>query len=1077
MLIMSQYSLFQVANRRSCVFKLNLKTRVTLIFPLAITVSLACLLFLIHTLLQKHLKEQITSQQSQIVSILADDIDRSVAAHHETLIAISGKVAKKMISEPELALTFLRQHSEHLKSFDNGLFLFDSQGKIVAELPLGLERVGKDFSFRDYLKQTMLAGKGLISDPYVSSQSHNPPAIMFTAPIFDKDGSLSGVLGGSVDLSGTSFLGRVSNVKLGKSGYLFLFNSDRLMVLHPDKSRIMKKDIPSGVNKLLDKAVSGFDGTEETVNSRGLHALSTFKHLKTNNWIIGANYPLSEAYAPANEIRRAVLVLLPILSLGIFWFMRWYLVRLTDPIVRLTRHVEELPLKTGRDRVFSSQGSDDIATLEQAFNDLVNETDLQREKLLIDLDRLERADAQLHRQNEYLQALHETTLGLIGRLDVAGLLQAIVTRAGSLIGTEHCYVYLKNAAGTEMEMVFQSGIYNHLNHYPIRPGQGIAGRIWSTGKLFHTDNYSCWEGRLPDPDRDVLRAMAGVPLKSGDEIAGVLGVALVDEGTLLSDDQLELLVHFGELASLALENARLNDESKRELAERVKAEANLRKLSVAVEQSPVSIVITDTSGSIEYVNQHFTELTGYSLEEAIGQNPRILKTGETGPDEYRQLWNTILSGGEWRGEFHNRKKDGDLYWEQAYISPIRDNNNCITHFIAIKEDITERKHLENQLRHSQKMEAIGQLAGGIAHDFNNILTAIIGYSSIMQLKLPDDSPLKKSAEQISATAERGARLTQGLLAFSRKQATNPVVVDLNEILNRVHQLLLRLISEDIKLEIILSTAGLPVMADSVQIEQVLMNLATNARDALPKGGSIVITAESVSIDSDFVLARGFGQPGDYALLTFTDNGDGMTDETAKHIFEPFYTTKELGKGTGLGLSIVYGIIKKHGGYITCHSTIGIGTSFHVYLPMLDGSAVTEEKMVSESTLEDEGMDVILLAEDNDTARILEKEMLEEFGYSVLEAKDGQQALEMFKDNADRIDLIILDVIMPKLKGREVYDAVREIDPSIKILFCSGYSKEVVISQGGLEQGMNFLAKPFTPKELLMKIREVLDDGH
>ncbi|MEI6208195.1 MAG: PAS domain S-box protein [Desulfuromonadales bacterium] len=749
----------------------------------------------------------------------------------------------------------------------------------------------------------------------------------------------------------------------------------------------------------------------------------------------------------ADKLENIFLTVLPIFSCVMFLLMRFYLKRITEPVIN--------------------------------FSEIVSDSNLQRSKLESDLARYERADAQLQRQNEYLQALHDTTLGLISRFDVTGLLQAIVTRVGTLVGTEHSYVYLKNSAGTEMEMVFQSGIYNHLHHYPIRPGEGIAGRIWDTGKLFHIDDYSRWEGRLPDPDRDVLRGMAGVPLKSGEEIVGVLGVAFVEEGVLLRDEQLELLVQFGELASLALENARLNEKSQRELSERIKAEATLRKLSVAVEQSPVSIVITDTAGNIEYVNSHFTRLTGYSLEEVLGLNSRILKSGETRDEEYRELWETILSGGEWRGEFHNRKKDGDLYWEQVYISPIRDDSTNMTHFIAIKEDITERKQLENQLHHSQKMEAIGQLAGGIAHDFNNILTAIIGYSSIMQLKLPDNSPLKRNAEQIAATAERGASLTQGLLAYSRKQNSNPAKVDLNEILGRVHQLLLRLISEDIKLEIILTPQNLPVMADSVQIEQVLMNLATNAKDALSPGGSIVITTEAISIDSDFVQARGFGLPGGYAMLTFTDNGEGMSTEIVKHIFEPFYTTKELDKGTGLGLSIVYGIVKKHNGYITCHSTIGIGTTFHLYFPLLTEATSVEDRTygAGESSRPDPEKDVILVADDNDTARVLAKEILEEFGYYVLEARDGKEALEIFKVNRDRINLMLLDVIMPELKGREVYDAVRAIDPSMKILFCSGCSKDVVIDQGRLVQGMSYLAKPFTPKELLMKIREVMEDGH
>ncbi len=462
---------------------------------------------------------------------------------------------------------------------------------------------------------------------------------------------------------------------------------------------------------------------------------------------------------------------------------------------------ENLPTKSGDERIFRIDGDDEIAVLGQVFNELVRDNDHQRNNLETDLERYERAEAQLQSQNAYLQALHETTLGLVTRLDVASLLQTIVTRAGALVGTDHCYVYLKNTAGTEMEMAFQSGIYDQLQHFTIKPGQGVAGRIWNTGELFHINDYSSWEGRLPDPERDLLKGMAGVPLKSGDEVVGVLGVAFLEEGVLLSDEQLDVLVQFGELASIALENARLNDESRRELAERKKAEASLRRLSVAVEQSPVSIVITDTNGTIEYVNQHFSNLTGYSLEEIIGLNPRILKTGETSAEEYRELWDTILSGGEWRGEFHNRKKNGDLYWEHAHISPIRDSAGHITHFVGLKEDVTERKHLEGQLRHSQKMEAIGQLAGGIANDFNNILTAIIGYSSIMQLKLPDGRVLKNSADQIAATAERGARLTQGLLAFSRTQTTNPVAVDLNEILQRVHQLLPQLISKDINLEI------------------------------------------------------------------------------------------------------------------------------------------------------------------------------------------------------------------------------------------------------------------------------------
>lgn len=1055
----------------------TLKTRVTLIFPTVITIVLACILFLVHFMLQSYIKKSISNHQYQMVSLLADDIDQSVVDNHQTLAVIAGRVTRATVDSPKQALQYLLSQSEHLKYFDNGLYLFDAQGRIIADTAQGLARTGQDYSFREYLKQTIATRKPFLSDPFESAQQHHHPAISFTVPIFDRDGSMMGVLGGSVDLTRSPLVEKLSRVKLTKGGYVYLYNKDRMMISHPDKFRIMKKDVPIGANKLFDRAIEGFEGTDETVTSRGLHTLSSFKHLKTKNWIIAANYPVTEAFAPLNRLRNAFLITLPLLSLTIFWFMRRHLKRLTDPVVDLTRHVETLHQKQGEDRMYPSQGGDEVAILGQAFNSLVLENDQQRKKLLIDLERQERIDSHLQRQNEYLQALHETTVGLISRHDVAGLLQAIVTRAGNLVGTEHCFVYLKNGAGTEMEMVFQSGVYNALARHPIVPGQGLAGLVWNSSEPFSVDDYSLWEGRLSDPDRDLLHAMAGVPLKAGDEVVGVLGLAFVEKGIVFADEQMDLLSRFGELASLALENARLNEESRRELAERKKAEEHLRKLSVAVEQSPASIIITDTSGRIEYVNPHFTLLTGYELGEIVGKTPGLLKTGETSPEEYRQLWDMIQSGGEWRGEFRNRKKNGELYWEQALIAPIRDENGVTTHFICIKEDITERKQLENQLRHSQKMEAIGQLAGGIAHDFNNILTAIIGYSSIIQLKLPPDSQLKKNAEQIVATAERGASLTQGLLAFSRKQATNLNVIDLNEILTRIQQLLLRLISGDIRLELFLSSEPLQIMADSVQIEQVLMNLVTNARDALPNGGTIAIKTETIRIDNDFVLARGFGQHGSYGLLTVTDNGEGMESEVVRHVFEPFYTTKEIGKGTGLGLSIVYGIIKKHNGYITCHSAVGAGTTLQVYLPLLSETTVPAALKPEPPSTVCQGSDaVILVAEDDETTLVLTRRILEEFGYAVLGARDGREALELFRNNSDRISLVMLDVIMPQLNGRAVYDAIRILDPAVKVLFCSGHSEDVVVKQGGFEPGPDYLVKPYSPKELLMKLHEVLDDG-
>lgn len=1053
--------------------RFNLKFKATLLFPLVITAVLFCLLFLIQHLLNGYLKESISSQQDQIVSNMVAEIDRELTDAQKHLQALGRKIPLSLLSDPDEALAFLLERTESTGFFDNGMFLFDANSRMIAELPLGTSRVGQDFSYRDYLKITLATKTPHISDPYISSQSHKHPAVMLTAPIFDHSGTVAAVLCGSIDLLGNNFLGGINKRTIGRTGYLFLFDFKRTMIVHPDKSRILKQDIPPGANILLDRALNGFEGTEETVNSRGLHTLTTFKRLKSKEWIVGANFPLAEAYQPVYRIRNILLFAIPLLTLTMFLFMRSYLKRLTAPIIQLTNHVEDLPDKSGSDRFFTAQGGEEITTLGHAFNELIRETDQQRLLLEEELEKHIRADEKLHRQNEYLQALHETTLGLISRLDVASVLQAIVLRSGRLIGTEHCFLYLVNSTKTEMNMVFQSGIYEALSHEPIRSGEGICGKVWASGESLSVADYNLWKGRLPAVDRNILHAMAGVPIKAGKEVVGVLGLVFIESGAVFSEQQMQALEQFGELASLALENARLNEESHHELSERRRVEENLRKLSVAVEQNPASIVITDTLGTIEYVNPHFSKLTGYSFAEAVGQNPSILKSGETTSEQYRQMWLTITSGGEWRGEFHNRKKNGELYWEQALIAPIRDENGTITHFIAIKEDVTERKQLEAQLHHSQKMDAIGQLAGGIAHDFNNILTAIVGYASIIQLKLPDGSPLKNGAEQITATAERGATLTQGLLAFSRKLTSHRVSVDLNEIITRVCQLLTRLISEEIHLEIKLDSQILPIMADSGRIEQVLMNIATNARDAMPQGGSFVITTEAVTIDPDFVLAKGFGKPGKYALLTCSDSGEGMDEEVVKHIFEPFYTTKDVGKGTGLGLAIVYGIIKDHNGYTFCQSSVGSGTTFQIYLPLLNYAPDAVEKKAEEPIAPVLGKECILLAEDDTTARTLGRDILEEFGYAVIEAVDGEDAVEKFRDHKDRISLVILDVIMPKMNGMEAYKIMRSVVPGTRALFCSGYAKDVVTSQGIMEEGIQYLAKPFTPKDLLMKIHEVL----
>ncbi len=425
--------------------------------------------------------------------------------------------------------------------------------------------------------------------------------------------------------------------------------------------------------------------------------------------------------------------------------------------------------------------------------------------------------------------------------------------------------------------------------------------------------------------------------------------------------------------------------------------------------------------------------------------------------------------------------------------PRFDSNNNISGLIHIVRDITERKKLEDQLRQSQKMEAVGQLAGGIAHDFNNVLTAIIGYANILKLRLKDD-PVKSNIDQILESSERGAHLTQSLLAFSRQQVSNPEPVDVIELISNMKKLLLRVIGEDIELTTILNSAApdsdkkepeeagtLIVMADSIQIDQVLINLCTNARDAMPNGGRLTIETKKVALASLGFLKeeRQFhksdnntaGNNGEFAEISVSDTGIGMDEKTRERIFEPFFTTKDIGKGTGLGLSIVYGIIKQHNGYIVCESESGKGTTFKIYLPTIKAEVEkTEPEEIPDTT---ETPHTVLLAEDEFIVRNLTKQVLEEFGYKVIEAFDGEDAVTKFIDNKNNIELLIFDIIMPKMSGKEAYDRIRKIKPDIKALLTSGYPADFINKNELIKDGINFVVKPISPAKLLKKVKEAL----
>ena len=494
-----------------------------------------------------------------------------------------------------------------------------------------------------------------------------------------------------------------------------------------------------------------------------------------------------------------------------------------------------------------------------------------------------------------------------------------------------------------------------------------------------------------------------------------------------------------------------------------------RFTDTVIDNLPGVFFICDEQGSLIRWNNNEKTVTGFTAEELMGMN--VLQLFREDRDGVSKAMEEVFTAGSSSLEARLTSRGGTV--TPFYLTGFRMIMNSRRYFVCVGIDISERKRLEDQLRQSQKMESIGTLAGGISHDFNNILTAIIGYGNLLQMKLKQDDPLRHNVDQILASANRAATLTQGLLTYSRKQIMNPQPLDLNDIISKVERLLVRLIGEDVELKTVLTEKSVTVLADAGQLEQVLMNLAANARDAMPDGGPLFLETDTSELNEESTKTLDLRKPGAYALITVTDSGMGMDEKTRQRIFEPFFTTKETGKGTGLGLAMVYGIIKQHNGAITVSSEIGQGTTFTIYLPIIRAESKDTQPLALPPI--EGGTETILVAEDDDTVRNLTSSLLEQFGYRVIQAENGEVAVNKFMENRDTVRLLLLDVIMPKKNGKETYDKIRIFKPDVKALFLSGYTADIVHQKGLLDKGLNFILKPAPMNELLRKIREILDE--
>jgi two-component system cell cycle sensor histidine kinase/response regulator CckA len=692
--------------------------------------------------------------------------------------------------------------------------------------------------------------------------------------------------------------------------------------------------------------------------------------------------------------------------------------------------------------------------------------------MLMDVTERVRAEQEIRRRNRELALLNQIITASASGVEPGSILEAACRELARAFEVPQAVAALLNEERSEAVVVAEyvsdgwpSGLHNTI---PVTGNPSFQYLLAYQAPLVVEDAQN--DPRFI-PIHDLLRERKTVsllilPLMVEDQVIGSLGVE-AREPRHFSVEEVSLAWSVADQISGALARARLAETQ--------------RRLSAAIEQAAEGVMITDIEGTILYVNPAFERITGYSQADVLGRKPGIFgraepRQGDTPnrPDLFDTMLKTIGARQVWQGRIAGSRKDGTSYTVEATVTPVRDAWAGVSNYVSLLRDVTHELQLEEQYRQAQKMEAVGQLTAGIAHDFNNLLTAVNGFTELAQLGLPPEDPARELMAKVMDSGQRAADLVHQLLAFSRKQIMEPQVLDLNAVVVEMEQMLQRIIGEHIGLETELPADLWAVKVDPAQIEQVIVNLAVNARDAMPEGGRLTIATSNARVGENSLAGHLETEPGEYVLLAVSDTGVGMSCEVQTHIFEPFFTTKPAGEGTGLGLATVYGIVKQSGGDIRVHSEEGRGTTFEIYLPRAS-EARRSLKWYDTRERFPSGTETILLVEDDPALRDLGRRILQEAGYSVVEAEGGPQALQVAARHVGPIHLLLSDVIMPDMNGVALAERLAETYPDLKILFVSGYTHDMIGRHGVLEPGVAFLQKPFSPPALAHKVRQVLDD--
>jgi two-component system, cell cycle sensor histidine kinase and response regulator CckA len=669
------------------------------------------------------------------------------------------------------------------------------------------------------------------------------------------------------------------------------------------------------------------------------------------------------------------------------------------------------------------------------------------------------------RADELQRAIYriaEAANSVAGLPDLLGKVHRIV---GELLPAQNFYIAIYDSATGQIS--FPYWIDERMPSPPTTRGlkHGLTEYVLRTGEplLVTPPVHRELEERGAITTRGVPALdWIGIPLKVQEHVFGVVVVQTYSEGVRYGERERDILQFVSTQIAMAIERRRV-EEQLRESENRYR---------MFFESNPEAMWVYDTETlRILAVNDAATRRYGWTREELLTMTIRDLRPSSE-QERLDEVLGAGLSGPHVHKELRHRKKDDSIIDVEVATNDTTFAGRAAR--LVLLSDVTHRNQLENHFRQAQKMEAVGQLAGGIAHDFNNLLTAITGYADLLIAEFTERDPRRHDLEEIGAAARRAASLTQQLLAFSRKQMLQPRVLDLNDIVTNAENLLKRLIGEDISLKTILAADLGTVKADPAQVEQVIVNLAVNARDAMPDGGELLIETENSDLATTYTAEHSVVNPGGYVQLTVTDTGVGMDEATKARLFEPFFTTKGPGKGTGLGLSTVYGIVKQSGGFIWVYSEAGKGTAFKIYFPRVEDPV---EEIVATAPMPERsrGAETVLLVEDESSLRAVARRALERRGYTVLEAADGQSALAIAAGHAE-LDLVVTDVVMPGMNGAVLATRFAETHPGVPFLFMSGYTDEAIVRHGVLNPGVAFLQKPFSPDALVRKVREVLDEA-